>query len=211
MRASLTLLVAIAVGVSFCSAASTGSASPRPKVWVVWKKPRLTLQPRRGWRYESGPSVTRWIGHDFGGIYFQVLPRRVYSPRTHRPAIRSVDFLVWLQHHPLLRAGHIYRVRLGNVVARVLDGRVVAADDRAYADGYCGETMSQAPCVPLTADPNIEGYVSWALEPGDLFRIIEIETNRGSLAIEIDPPEKAADEFKLSAMGVLSTLHQMTH
>jgi hypothetical protein len=28
---------------------------------------------------------------------------------------------------------------------------------------------------------------------------------------EVDPPEKDAGEFKLSAMGVLSTLHQTTH
>jgi len=69
--------------------------------------------------------------------------------------------------------------------------------------------MSKAPCVPVTADPNEEGYVSWALEPaaGEIFRIIEIQTNRGSLVIEIGT-SKGANQFMASAMDVLSTLQQ---
>lgn len=43
--------------------------------------------------------------------------------------------------------------------------------------------------------------MSWVLALGQLFRIIEIETNRGSLAIEIHPVTEA---FKPLAMGVLS-------
>jgi hypothetical protein len=49
--------------------------------------------------------------------------------------------------------------------------------------------------------------VSWALAPGQLFRIIEIETNRGSLAIEIHPVTEA---FKPLAIGVLSMLDHTT-
>ena len=50
--------------------------------------------------------------------------------------------------------------------------------------------------------------VSWRLDPapGELFRIIEIETSRGSLAIEMGAT-KGAFDFKRSAMGILSTLH----
>lgn len=214
MRAPLALLAVIAAVPSLCCAEG-GSAGARAATWVVWMKPRLTIQPRAGWIYDGPPdagftAVHSSIGPFVGGaINFRFLPRRVYSPRTHRPAVRGVDFLVWLQHHPLLRVGRIYRVRLGNLVGKVLDGRVIAADKRARADGYCGETSSQRPCVPVTADPDIEGSISWALEPapGEVFRIIEIETNQGALAIEIST-YKDADQFKLAAMGVLSTLHQ---
>jgi hypothetical protein len=122
-----------------------------------------------------------------------------------------VDFLVWLQHHPLLQVGRIFRVRLGSVIGRGVDGWVRAQDPRAYRDGYCGETLSAASCVPVTADPNIEGYVSWALEPapGEAFRIIEIRTNRGALAIEIATYKRDDSEaLTAAAMRLLSTLRQ---
>jgi hypothetical protein len=110
MRASVALVVAIGVVASLSHVAAAGSAAHGRESWVVWKNPRLTLPPLAGWGFF--PPVVGFggvyrLGNDppDGEIAFRVLARRVYSPRTHKPAIRRVDFLVWLQHHPLLQVG----------------------------------------------------------------------------------------------------------
>jgi hypothetical protein len=62
--------------------------------------------------------------------------------------------------------------------------------------------MSHFPCVPITVDPNAEGYVSFSLGAGEIFRIIEVRTPGRAVVMEI----ASGKPFRSKAMSLLRTL-----
>jgi hypothetical protein len=169
---------------------------------IVWRQPLLTLLFLPGWKFLFGDPRTHVVIRDErsdDAVFFHALPRRVEDPRTHRGVILRGDFLAWLQRHPFLRVGRIQHLRLGMFIATAVDGRVQRANQ------VCGESMSHYPCVPITVDPNAEGFVSFSLEPGHIFRIIKVKTPGRSVVIEIRTVKKA-QPFIPAAMRLLRTL-----
>ena len=51
----------------------------------------------------------------------------------------------------------------------------------------CGEEfIRDVPCLPITADPNDEGYVSWYLTPGRYYRLIDVSAPTGRIIVWIE-------------------------
>ncbi len=175
---------------------------------VVWNHPVLTLEFLPGWKFLfEDPRTHVLIRDEYSGdgVYFHALPRSVYDPGKNRGVVLHGDFLAWLQRHPFLRVGRIQQLRLGRFVATAIDGRVKHTDPDARDEGFCGESMSQGPCVPITVDQNAEGFVSFQLGPGEIFRIVKVKTPSRSVVIEIATFGKA-QPFIPAAMRLLRTL-----
>jgi hypothetical protein len=169
---------------------------------IVWRQPLLTLAFLPGWKFLFDDPRTHVLVRDErsdNAVYFHALPRRVHDPRTNRGVALRGDFLAWLQRHPFLRLGRIQHLRLGMFTATAVDGSVKRTNQ------VCGESMSHYPCVPITVDPNAEGFVSFSLEPGEVFRIIKVKTPGRSVVIEIRTVKKA-QPFIPAAMRLLQTL-----
>lgn len=130
------------------------------------------------------PAAQEKLG--WGGITFRTpvkVGTRVFDPRTNRPVRLRIDFLSWLRRHPHLRVTAPRAITIGGVPARELSGRVLSPDHQAFEKGYCGLTLSAGPCVPITADPTEEGYVSYELSQREVFRIVVFSRpGRGLLA-----------------------------
>ena len=56
-----------------------------------------------------------------------------------------------------------------------IDFFVSRGDANARHSDMCGEEfIRDVPCPPITADPNDEGYVGWYLDPGTIYRFIDV-------------------------------------
>jgi hypothetical protein len=175
---------------------------------IVWTHPVLTLDLTTGWKFLfDDPQTHALIRNErrYDGVYFHALPRSVYDPRKNRGVALHSDFLAWLRQHPFLQVGRIHQLKLGKFVATAIDGRVRRADPDALDQGFCGESNSRGPCVPITVDQNAEGYVGFALDPGEIFRIIKVKTRRRAVVVEIATSGKVHSFIPL-AMRLLRTL-----
>jgi len=162
----------------------------------------LTLAFLPGWKVLFDDPRTHVVIRDErsgDSVYFHALPRWVHDPKTNRGGVLQGDFLTWLQRHPSLRVGRIQHLRLGKFVATAVDGKV------KHANQECGESMSHFPCVPITVDPDPEGFVSFSLERGEIFRMIKVKTPGRSVVIQIATFGKA-QPFIAAAMRLLRTL-----
>jgi hypothetical protein len=190
------------------STSTTTTTTTATRRVVVWKHPVLTLLLSPPWRFMwedprthtliRNPDYTDRLPWSKDQLIFHALPHRVYDPAKNRGVVLHGDFLLWLQRHPFLRVGRIQHLRLGKFVATAVDGKV------KHATQECGESMSHFPCVPITVDPDPEGFVSFSLEPGEIFRIIEARTPGRSVVMEI--ATKKPQPFQGAAMRLLRTL-----
>lgn len=188
------------------STSTTTATTPATRRVMVWKHPRLTLLLTPPWRFLwedprthvliRNPDYTNQLPDGDDQLIFHALPRRVHDPKIHRGVVLQGDFLAWLQRHPSLRVGRIQHLRLGRFVATAVDGKV------KHANQECGESMSHFPCVPITVDPDPEGFVSFSLVRGEIFRIIEARTPGRSVVMEIE----SGKPFRSKAMSLLRTL-----
>jgi hypothetical protein len=174
--------------------------------------PGLTIRLPHGWTFSpnywspelhthfSGLGLISQSGPSFG---FLKPPAIVFDHRSHRAVRLGTTFLEWLATHPLLKTTAVKNIRVAGLPAQMVDGQVRSADFRAYNLGFCGETNSASPCVPLTADKDSEGYVTLSLSPRETFRFITVFLPHGrKLLIQIDDTGGALRR----AMNTLSTL-----
>jgi Tol biopolymer transport system component len=167
--------------------------------------PGLTILVPLGWAFSGGgyPSSLGPERFDGRGVSLLRPPSTVYDPGRHRGVRLHTSFLEWIVKHPHLKTTTIKNIRLADFPGQMVDGHVRSADAGAYDNGFCGETMSASPCVPLTADQSPEGYVTLALAPRATFRFIALRLpHRRKLLIELD----GNGAFIRTAMNVLGTL-----
>lgn len=172
----------------FASSRQCLAAAPGVRVIVHRKAPRLSVFVTEPAVYE-GPwldvtdnSMDRWFP-DGGRIYFYAPRRKAWDSRLGRIVPFPQDLVDFVARNPYVRVVGTRTVQLRNVAARQLD--FVARDDpKARKEGLCGEYgIRDDPCLPITADPNVEGYVSFTLELGEPQRLIDIRTQSGRLIL----------------------------
>jgi len=108
---------------------------------------------------------------------------RFYDAPTHREVPFPRDLGRFLRRNPNLKITQERRVRVKGAPGILVAGKVVRADPDA-PEGYCGLTLSRAPCVPLTTDmtPD-EGYVSISFDPHQRFCFIDLHASAGRFLI----------------------------
>jgi Tol biopolymer transport system component len=174
--------------------------------------PGLTILVPAGWSLQANywhPALhthTTSLGPDAAsdgrGLLFLKPPGVVFDPKKHRAVRLRTTFLAWILTHPHLKTTAIKNVRLAGFPAQMVDGRVRSADSLAFNKAFCGETMSQSPCVPLTANKDNEGYVTLALAPHASFRFISVRLPHGRKLLILTDGGRAAK----AAMKILGTL-----
>jgi Tol biopolymer transport system component len=175
--------------------------------------PGLTIRVPVGWDiyasywqpalHSYSSSLSSGTADTDSSIVFVKPPRVVLDPRRHRGVRLRTTFLEWIVTHPHLKTTAIKNIRLAGFPAQMVDGRVRSADSPAYYKGFCGETMSQSPCVPLTADKGPEGFVTLSLYPRETFRVITARLPRGRKLLILIHDRRT---FAKTAMKVLGTL-----
>lgn len=137
----------------------------------VTKDPRLTIRIGPTWGAGKG-NVGPWDEADmFSDIAFTKVPRIVYDPRSDKGTF-APDFVAWLLQHEYLETEPPVQVRFGELVGTQVEFRVIRDDPTAMDAGFCGTTNSRGPCLPLTADPSDEGYVSLYVIGGEQNRFV---------------------------------------
>jgi hypothetical protein len=121
-----------------------------------------------------------------GRIDFYEAPDSAWDAATSRPTGFPSDLARFLARNPYVKVVRSGAVRLGRFSAQQID--VVAGnktDRMAFDAGYCGETLSPSPCIPISADKGEEGFVSLALDAGAQTRLIDLKTSAGRVIIEV--------------------------
>jgi len=183
----------------------------------------LTIKVLPGWgfttrndnsNYSPTAKIDSLYSHQgAAGISFMREPTLVYDPVTHRRLHLRGSFAEFIASNPLLETTGIRRIQLGPVAVEMVDARPLRNDPEAYREGFCGTTMSSAPCLPLTGDSDPqEGYVTLSVTPNTNFRAISFDTPAGRALVFIEGPKSEAqrESFLVAAMRLLSTLRFIT-
>lgn len=210
------LLVGALAACAACGSNSDSEVSSNPRREVVKPKPyevtvghvQISVSLPRGWRGQGGFLIAP-DEHDCAcrGLFFHELPYAVYDPDANYGRILPRgSFVEWLVHHPHLRVRGRRAVVVGGVSGEMIDFDVLRIDREAQRNGFCGLTNSAGPCLPITADPDEEGYVSielWPSDPGEPYTFIVLEVSaRRSLLVEVQGFEREKPDFE----RVLSTV-----
>jgi WD40 repeat protein len=199
-RGILTLVVAVSafavvtnVSVGGAKVTAPTDLDPAPgdrTVIVKTKGPRITALLPAGWKLSQGDPkqstlvymsteepMTLPMGVSFHRVF------RVHDPRTHRSAPFPADFIGFLRRHPRLRTGPPAAVRVGGLRATQVDVTAVSFDPKGHDEGLCGRPSLGDPCVPISTDPNVEGWTSVAFDKGQRARFIYVRTPKWKLVI----------------------------
>ncbi len=129
-------------------------------------------------------TMDRWFPDPGFRIEFSVPRRRAWDSRLAQVVPFPSDLGEHIARSPYVQVVDQRVVNLGGIDASQIDFVVREGDPNARHADMCGEEfVRDAPCLPITADPNDEGYVSWSLDPGTAYRLIDVSAPSGRLII----------------------------
>jgi hypothetical protein len=156
--------------------------APEPRrILVSEGRPRITAVLPAKWEFDdlqiAAVLGSMWLYNQDGlaGVQF-FRPFPVHSPRTHTRGRFPVDFIGFLRRHPRLRTGRPIAVRIGGVLATLLDVTALSNDPNGQAEFLCTSHPLDEPCLPISHDPFAEGIASVTLYRGMRYRFVYIRT-----------------------------------
>lgn len=175
---------------AFASLRTCFAASPGQRVVVHKKSPRVSVLASEPAVFE-GPwldvvdnTLDRWFRRGGGRVYFYEPRRKAWDSRTGRIVPFPDDLVDFVASNPYVRVERVGTARFGELTARQIDFVVRQGDPKARRESLCGEyTLRDDPCLPISADANEEGYVSFSLELHEPQRLIDLHTRSGRLIL----------------------------
>ena len=183
------------------------AASPPIRV-ILREKPRITALVSEPAAFDGiwlrSNVLDEWFTDPDFRIEFHGPKRDAWDSRLAQVVPFPSDLTEHVAQSPYVRVIDRRAVDLGGVQAKQIDFFVNNGDANARHSDMCGEEfIRDVPCLPITADPNDEGYVSWWLDPGTFYRLIDVWTPSGRVVISIDVDD--AGELEATE-ALLSTL-----
>jgi hypothetical protein len=145
------------------------------------------------WEFDGAEGATlgdTWLlldNNDLASVEFY-RPFPIHTSRAHNRAPFPADFIGFLRHHPRLRAARPIAVRIGGVRGTLLDVTATSNDPEGQAESLCGTPSWNEPCLPISHDPDAEGFVSVALWRGLRARFIYLRTRSWQLVVVVRRP-----------------------
>jgi hypothetical protein len=179
-----------------CFAAGTGS-----RVVVHRRSPRVTVLVRdpavfeEAWIDVTDNTLDKWFP-DGGRIYLEEPRTKAWDSRSGRIVPFPDDLVEFVAGSPYVQVHGIRTVRLGGTSARALDFTPTRGDPVARRTGLCGGggfALSEMECLPVSADPSAEGFVTFMLQLGQPHRLIDLRSPEGRLILVITHIERFGD------------------
>ena len=152
-------------------------------------------------------TMDRWFPDPGFRVEFSTPKAQAWDSLLAQTVPYPSDLTAHLAKSPYVTVLDLRTVNLGGVDANQVDLLVNRGDPNARHADMCGEEfIRDVPCLPVTADPNDEGYVSWHLTPGNFYRLIDVSAPSGRIIVSIEGEELselAATERILETLRVL--------
>lgn len=183
-------------------------SAPGVRAVIREKSPRVTVFVKEPavfdgiWLDPVDNTMDRWFPDPgFRIDVASALPKtRAWDSRLAQIVPFPSDLTEHLATSPYVEVFDRRTIHLGGLEAKQIEFAVEQGDPSARQNDMCGEyLLRDEPCLPISADPNDEGYVSWSLSPGESYRLIDLSSPSGRviLYVELGEPSQRSIAEKL--------------